>query len=242
MGKTKITIESTLDDVYNFIYENYGEFMSHAPKAEMLWNKTLRQSKTQNTSILYEYEVAGVQMWLYKSGRDDKYNYAHIIVVPFAKDKYQYIEWMPHEKKIHKYTSHFFERYRERMKVKGSIKQAVRQFYKRSRSMACVYWKNDNFVYAMDDGLILGVADQKLIMEVGCTFVDYGLLKPSQRAAFDKVSTFTDELREFQARLTASGVSNKDITEMANKKFEDICTAAEEVYSWYYEQGDLKLR
>ena len=242
MGKDKITTSSTLKEVYDFIYENLGKIKSYAPKIEVLWQKTLRQAKSKSTSIMYEYEVEGVQMWFYKSGRDDNYNFAHIIVVPFAKDKYQYIEWMPHEMKIHKYTSHFFERYMERMKLKCTIKQAVKQFYKGSKSMVCVYWKKDNFVYAMDDGLILGVADQKLSMEVGCTFVDYGLLKPSQKAAFDKVGTFKEELRAQQEKLAACGVSNKDATDVLSDKFQDICTAAEEVYSWYYEQGDLKLR
>jgi hypothetical protein len=238
----KVKTDSKIGEVYNFLRESKAKLASNEPKAIAQWNKTLRQAKGKGTSMLYEFEIDGNQLWHLRHTDGDSEYFIHLIVVPFAKDKNQYLHWLSSEADIFKYTSHFFDRYKERMKIKGSMKQAVRQFFKKSVSMVCVYWKNDKFVFSMDDGLVLGVADQQLGMKVGCTFVDYGLLKPSQKAAFDKVQTVADEMRSLHLDLYDCGVSHKDATHVVSERFDDVRKVAEEVYSWYFESGDLKLR
>lgn len=238
----KIKTDSKLGDIYNYLRACKAKLASHEPKVLALWNKSLRQAKGKGTSILYEFEVDGNQFWHLRHTFGEFEYFSNLIVIPFAKDKNQYLNWMSSNEDIFKYTSHFFDRYKERMKVKGAMKQAVKQFFKRNKSMACVYWKNDKFVYSMDDGLVLGVADQQLGMKVGCTFVDYGHLKPSQKAAFEKVQAVADEMRVMHLGLNDCGVSHKDATQTVSEKYEDVRMVAEEIYSWYFEEGDLNLR
>jgi hypothetical protein len=239
----KIKTDSKIGEVYDFLRENKAKLASNGPKILAQWNKALRQAKGKETSMLYEFEIDGNPLWhLRHTCGNPEYYYSNLIEVPFAKDKNQYLHWLSSEEDIFKYTSHFFDRYKERMKMKGSTKQAVKQFFKKSASMVCVYWKNDKFVYSMDEGLLLGVADQQLGMKVACTFVDYGLLKPSQKAAFDKVHSVADEIRSLHLDLHRRGVSLKDAAHVVSDKIEDIQKSAEEVYSWYFESGDLVLR
>lgn len=242
--KTKIKIDSSAHDLYSFLAEHNNQLASHEPKAEAMWNSLKRRAggKTEGMSMCYEFEIEGNQLAYIRHSYKDIYYNIHLMVVPFAKDKFQYLHFQTTCVDVFKYTSHFFDRYQERMKLKGSVKNAVKRFFKKSKSMACLYWKNDQVVYAMDDGLVLGVADQKLGMYVGCTFVSYGLLKASQRAAFDKVRVVADEMRELHADLYDRGLSFKDAKRVVSDKFADVQEAAEEIYSWYFEEGDLRLR
>lgn len=238
----KIKTDSTYDEVYDFLKGNESKLLSNRPKANAQWNKALRQSKGKPTSMMYEYEIDGNKLYFYRHTDGEILYFVNLIEVPFAKDKSQYLDWNSRTADLFKYTSHFFDRYKERMKVNGSMKQAVKRFFKMNKSMTCVYWKNDRFVFAMDDGLVLGVVDRQLSMKVGCTFVDYGLLKPSQKTAFDKVQSIADGARALHVDLYKVGVSHKDAVQVISEKFEDVRKAAEEVYSWYFESGDLNLR
>lgn len=235
--------DSNLDEVYKFLAKHKNQMATHQHKVDAKWNQQLRQFHGKYTSMLYEFEVGGNTCYHLLHGDHILYYFINVIVVPFAKDKYQYMYWHSEDRDIFKYTSHFFERYKERMNLKGSTKQAVKQFFKKSRSMACIYKnKGGQFVFAMDDGLVLGVEDERLNMRVGCTFVDYSLLKPSQRAAFDKVQTTTDDARKMHIELKDFGISHKDAGHVVSEKFESIRAIAEEIYSWYFEEGDLRER
>ena len=168
----KINTESNVNDVYSFLNESRAQLAAHEPKVTAMWNKALREAKGKGTSIFYEYEVGGNQLiHFHQTAGCDEY-FVHLLVVPFAKDKFQYLHWQSSKIDVFKYTSHFFERYKERMNIKGNIKQAVKRYFKNAKSMVRVYWNNGRFVYVMDDGLVLGVTDQQLGMKVGCTFVN----------------------------------------------------------------------
>ena len=238
----RIKTDSNINEVYTILSESKPQLAAQEPKTSAAWNKVLREAKGKGTSMFYEYEINGNQMVHFRQTAGYDEYFVHLIVVPFAKDKYQYLHWQSSKVDVFKYTSHFFERYKERMNVKGNMKQAVKRYFKNAKSMVCVYWKNDRFVYVMDDGLVLGVADQQLGMKVGCTFVSYNLLKNSQRTSFDKIQAVVEDMRNVHMDLVGYGVSNKDSAEVIDNKFGDIREAAEEIYSWYFEEGDLRIR
>lgn len=238
----KIRTDTNIQEIYKYLVDNNNRLLSHEPKADMMWNKALREAKGKDVSIMYEYEIDNNSFCHFRYTCADWFYFVHLIVVPFAKDKYQYLNYLSSSMDIFKYTSHFFDRYKERMKLKGSMRQAVKRFFKQSKSMACIYWKHDQFVYAFDDGLVLGVFDQRLGMKVGCTFVDYGLLKSSQKAAYEKIQTIKDKIRKEWLDLFDRGVSHKDATQVIAEKYYDVSEAAQEIYSWYFEEGDLNLR
>lgn len=233
---------SNIQEVYEFLTKNKGEMSSHNIKELAQWKKLIRQTKGQASSMLYEFKVGGNTCYSVRYVDGDTTCYSNIIVVPFANDKYQYIHWMTTFMNAFKYTSHFFDRYKERMNIKGSMKQAVKQYFKRARTMACIYRKNGQVVYTTEDGLVLGVENEDLGMRVGCTFVDYSLLKHSQRAAFEKIQEVADAVRNKHVDLTDVGLSHQDATDVVSEEYHEARQAAEEIYSWYFEEGDLKLR
>lgn len=237
-----ITTSSNFSEVISFLESNKPQLKSNSAKVEIQWAKLERQSKGKNTSMLHKYDIEGVTCWHIRHGNGQMFHYGNYVVVPFAKDKYQFIEWTAQGKHPFKYTSHFFDRYKERMNIKGGIKQCVKQFSKHSVSMVCIYRKNGQFVFCMDDGLVLGVEDELLQMSVCCTFVSYDLLKDSQRTAFNKVKDVVDEIRSAHIQLHKQGVSFTDSTKLIEEKFKSVYESAAEIYAWYFETGELKLR
>lgn len=237
-----ITTNSNCTKVIEFLGAHKSQLRSHDAKANIQWGKLERQSKGKNTSMFYEYELDGITCWHLRHGNGHLFHYSNLIVIPFANDKYQYIDWSSKGTYHFKYTSHFFDRYKERMNVKGSVKQCVKQFSKKSTSMVCIYRKNGQFVYCMDDGLVLGVEDEQLKLSVCCTFVSYDLLKYSQRSAFNKIQDIVGEIRKAHVELYKHGVSHENSTIVVEERFKNVSEAAAKIYSWYFETGDLKER
>lgn len=236
-----ITIESTRTEITDFIRKNYNRILAEEPKMLANWHKLVRNSNGK-TSILYPYNLEGVNLYYYRSGNRKTYFHEHIIEIPFAKDKCQYVEYPNNMVATWKYTHHFFERYRERLKLKCTQKQMIKHFLNHTNPMICIYRKNNQLVFATEQGLVLGVDDEKLEMNIGCTFVDYGLLKVSQKAAFNKVQQIAEEVISKHQEMSKSGIAHYVCSSILEEKYKNVCDEAKEIYSMYYEMGDLRER
>lgn len=237
-----LTVESTEKELYDFIIKNRKELQSNNPKAETAWFKMTSGAKGTKTSMMYEYQLDGITFWHFRYGTRSRYFYLHVAVLPFAKDKWQYVTWDNEMQNVFKYTHHFVERYKERLGLKGSMKQVFKHYLKNSNPMMCIYRKNNQIVFATNNGLVLGVEDERISMQVGCTFVDYSLLKSSHRAAFNKVQSVSEDIVRDHLKLNNIGASLSTSVAAIEAKYKDVSSAAEEVYSWYYQQGELRER
>lgn len=237
-----LTVDSTKRDVAVFINSNLNKLRAQMGKAKAEWSKIVRNAKGQIPSMLYEYEVNGVKCYHYRRRTGKLFNYVHMIAIPFAKDKYQYIEYDSDALNMWKYTHHFFERYKERLGLKYSTKQVVKHYLNHTNPMICIYRKNNQIVFAIQNGLILGVDDEKLAMQVGCTFVDYNLLKVSQKAAFNKAQEISEKMVKQYEEMNKSGIPYDVCLSVLEEKYKDVRKVAEEIYSMYFEIGDLRER
>lgn len=205
------------------------------------WNKAVREYKGGSISVWMDGVYENNRYAIFRNARDKKEavecsNVSYLCFVPVASGKYQIYEWFSNGR-LKIFSSHFFERYEERMKISGSLDKAIKMFHKHSNAQIYLLNKDDRFVLANDQGLTLGVKRDDT--EVCCTFVDYSLLKASQKAAFDKAMPYLKEVFEKSRKLFMSGVDTFDAESLCNKLYDDVCNEIEDIYAEYFNSKDL---
>lgn len=131
------------------------------------------------------------------------------------------------------YTSHFLDRYQERMKVVGDRKHILLRLRRNNHGYHRIHHRNNRVVYAMKDGIALAIASPQRTTFV--TFVSYDMLHPSQRASFNRVrDVLTNEKRIIKDRR-AEGYSDQSIIEMLQLANITIFDDAEALYDLFFQ-------
>lgn len=131
------------------------------------------------------------------------------------------------------YTSHFLDRYQERMKVVGDRRHVLTMYRKNNQTYHRIHSKNKYCVYAMRDGLALAIASPERTTFV--TFVSYDMLKPSQKAAFDKVRLlFRKDVKIIKERRD-EGYDDQSIINMLHLANADMFEGAETLYDMFFQ-------
>lgn len=208
------------------------------------WSKAVREAKDgQSVSLWVEGMYEGNRWVVIRHSKSKNvafrsYNDVRLCFVQVARDKYQVYDWK-NNGRVFVYSSHFFDRYKERMGLKCSRDKAIRLFFRHSDIQMSVYYKNDKFALACEQGLTLGVYDREKNYEIGCTFVDYSLLKASQKAAFDKAIPNFQDVRDQSANLLRHGCSTWQAEDIANERYSELIEVVEEIYAQFFNRYDL---
>lgn len=252
MKPNKLNPDITAKDLMDFVRSNINTFQREFDVCHAKWHnltRTERALKHTSYSMLHEYEVQGNKFWMLRCFDKNKqnsglYGFADIALVEVGTNKYHYFDFH-RDGNVMVLTTHFFERYALRGRKKGDTKKIVRQWYKNNTVNIRIYdnEKNGHCVWACEDGLILGLLDKDRNLSIACTFVDYSLLKPSQRAAFNTIYPEIGKLVTESSDLCTKGYRNTNTRELIlSYKHKDVRDVAEEIYSLYFESGDLRER
>lgn len=231
----------TREEFFDYLVKNRLGLNNLFLNLNFKWNKAIRENKGGPVSVWMEGNYKNNRYVLFRNAKDKKEatecsHIVHLCFVPVASGKYQAYEWFSNGR-LKIFSSHFFERYKERMNISGSLDKAIRQFYKHSNAQIYLYNKDDRFVLANEQGLTLGVKRDGI--EVCCTFVDYSLLKASQKAAFDRSMPYLEKVLEKSRKLFMDGVDTFDAEGVCNEAYDDVCNEIEEIYAEYFNSKDL---
>lgn len=236
----------TSNEFRAYLNKNANEINRLFLDVNQQWNKAVREAKVGQAVSLWKEGEFGNNRWVHirhansKKTAIRKFNSTSLCFVPVAADTFQVFEW-DNSGRVNIYSSHFFDRYKERLGLKCSRDKAIRTFFRHTDVQMYVYQNEENgqFAIAFKDGLSLGVHDFERDVNICCTFVDYSLLKASQKAAFDRALPNFDNVREKADKLRRNGCSTWQAEGVVNEQYEELSKCVEEIYAEYFNRYDL---
>lgn len=162
-------------------------------------------------------------------------NNVHIFAKVPVGSKFNYYELLQNGSgdDIIAYTSHFLDRYQERMKVVGDRKHVLMRYRKTNQMYHRIHKRGKYCVYAMRDGLALAISEEERVTFV--TFVSYDMLKPSQKASFDKVRCFFGKDVQITKAARDRGYDNMSIITLFRAANFDIYDNANYLYDLFFQ-------
>lgn len=232
----------TRKEFFDYLIAHSNEINKLAVNLEMQWNQAIRNSKKGEPFTLAKDFVFDDNRYMVMRycpngfHRTISYSETRLIFVEVAKGKHQIYHWR-NDGNLMVYSAHFFERYQLRCKVKGSLDKVIKQWFKRSTAMMYVYkdLETGHYALAMDDGLVLGLYDKRKDYVMACTFVDYGLLKASQVAAFKRVIPVLRPAIQKAQNLHAQGLSVADVEENLTNAYQELSGIVKEIYGLHFQ-------
>lgn len=126
-------------------------------------------------------------------------------------------------------TAHFYRRYAERVLGDKNlpVEKVITEMHKRCIALCRIYKNEDtkNFVYACNDGIILGYVDMKKFIKVYTTFISNDMLKDIQSDAYDCVRNI---ISEYDKHIDAEGTEEAFLPDVEQIK---MLVEANEIYS-----------
>lgn len=134
------------------------------------------------------------------------------------------------------FSTHFWQRYAERMGFLFAMPQVIVKFHSRNPYQNAIYVNmvENRVVYATHDGILLCEIDQKRGLYIIRTFVSKAMLKETQREAYNVLDQLTAELDEY-----FGAACRADILDFASDAIQDyikeFSLQASDIYAQYWE-------
>lgn len=159
------------------------------------------------------------------------------VVLAFCNETNEWVEDVPVSYGMCTSTTHFFRRYAERAlgDKEMALEKAAQYFVTRNAANICVYCKGDDFVYAVNDGIILCRLDRKRSILVRKTFVSMEMLRHTQKTAYDKIKDVLAHYEDKVRECARSGTSVTSVT-IDSTYAHILMNEANDIYKQYFEK------
>jgi len=166
--------------------------------------------------------------------------YAMFAVVGFGSNR-KYICAVS-DNHINVVTSHFVERYIERMHLPEGTTQeeALLLYFTNNSYTTAIYSDDKSFVKAGMEGLALCTDDSEYCV-TSRTFVSMDMLKKSQKEAVEKVIDKLFVTEDGIRYLYKQGKTIEDAAILAGMFMEEDCKVAEEIYKQYFKKKSYNM-
>lgn len=138
-------------------------------------------------------------------------------------------------------SPHFFNRYAERHLNKVmSVPKAMSYFFRDFFCALVIYSDDNRMVYAINDGIMLGICDNDKHIVYIKTFVSLEMLKDSQIKSYEKIKSFMEESSSYINKMRKK-CDGERVNIALEKVYQDVqkidTTEAWNIYATFFEKG-----
>lgn len=237
-----ITDSMNASDLYRIRKADDGRLKVFQRNKEGELYRSLRRNKVNSIITAYDYKTsnADYKVTFYIRGKQVSVSG----IFGFVKERNAYIAMTSVQKAEDYYMAfsiHLIKRYAERyLKKNISVPKALSHFVYDHTGSMLIYWDGNNrLVYAINGGIMLGIADPNKHIVYMNTFVSLDMLKDSQVKSYDKIRLFVEEAKKRLAYARGSGnLAQCDVAcgliykDMAELDLEE----AKEIYATFFER------